>query len=192
MRATRLVSLACLAALAGCGSSQQTISIPNPNAAAPLPTGSTTQTAAAPPSSTYPLVHWKDGPWPYTAQLVSITKNPEGFPGAGSSPPGLTKMMVRVSMASQTRDRTPPTPSDFGVQIECRGPNSSAWNPGGERKNVPIVDGWDEGSNAPDSSGAHIGMGYEEPHIYDAEWEVPQATDTASVTCTLNQTVGLN
>ena len=100
--------------------------------------------------------------------------------------------MVRVSMASQTSDRTPPTPGDFGVQIECTGPNSSSWNPGGERHNVPIVWGWDEGTNAPDSSGSHIGMGYEEPHTWDAEWEVPEATDTEDVKCTLNQTLALN
>jgi hypothetical protein len=195
MKQTRLMLLVCLAALSGCGATQQTITIPSPNAAAPLPTGSvTTQTTAtvAPTSSSYRLVHWKSGPWPFTAQIASITKSPEGFPGTGSAPPGLTKLMVRVSMASQTSDRTPPTPADSEVQIECSAPNSSAWNPGEERKSVPIVDGWDEGSNAPDSSGAHIGMGYEEPHIYDAEWEVPEATGTGSVKCTLNQTIALN
>ncbi len=194
--------------LAGCGASQQTITIPSPNAAAPLPTGSvTTQTTAplpagsvtrqttatpAPTSSGYRLVHWKSGPWPFTAQLVSITKSPEGFPGAGSSPPGWTKLMVRVNMASQTSDRTPPTPGDFGVKIECRGSNTASWNSGEGRETVPIVAGWDEGSNAPDSSGSRIGMGYEEPHTYDAEWEVPEATNTTSVKCTLNQTFKLN
>jgi hypothetical protein len=190
-----LLLLVLLTPFAGCGSSQQTISIPSPNAGAtPLATSSaTTQTTpSAPTNSSYPLVHRKDGPWPFTAQLVSITKSPEGFPGAGSSPPGFDKMMVRVNMASQTSDRTPPTPSDFDVQIECKGTNSSSWNPGGERKNVPIVWGWDEGSNAPDSSGSHIGMGYEEPHTWDAEWEVPEATDTTSVKCTLNKTLALN
>jgi hypothetical protein len=195
MRTTGFALLASLAALSGCGSGQQTVTIPSPNAGAtPLATGSaTTQTTpSAPTNSTYPVVHWKDGPWPFTAQLVSITKSPEGFPGAGSSPPGFDKMMVRVSMASQTSDRTPPTPSDFEVQVECKGPNSGSWNPGGARKNVPVVDGWDEGANAPDSSGAHIGMGYEEPHLYDAEWEVPEATDTATVKCTLNHGFALN
>jgi hypothetical protein len=179
-----------LVALAGCGSDTEKITIPSPNEAAALPTESTstqtTATSAAPTNSTYPVMHWEDGPWPFTAQLVSITTSPEGFPGSGSVPPGWDKLMVQVNIASQTTDRTPPTPGGADILVECRGPNSDSWNPNGEPKNLPIVSGWDEGSDGPDSTGANIGMGYNEPHTWDAEWEVPEDTSTTEISCELH------
>ncbi len=192
VRATASVLLGCLAALSGCGSSHQTITIPSLNAGGPsLPTTTAQTATAAPPSSTYPVVHWNDGPWPFTAQLVSITKSPEGFPGIGSAPPHWERLMVRVNIASQTTDRAPPTPSDNAIQIACSAPNSSSWNDG-YRLDYPIVYGWDEGENAPDQTGANIGLGYQVPQVWDAEWQVPEGTDTASVKCTFNGTAALN
>jgi hypothetical protein len=185
-------ALLCLSLLAGCGSGQQqTVTVPSPSASANLPTDSAatptaTTTTAASTSSTYPLVHWTSGPWPFTVQLASITMSPEGFPGSGSAPPGYEKLMVRVNITSLTSGRTAVTPTDSEVQIECSGPNSASWNSGGPAStSVPIVAGWDEGEDAPDSTGANIAMGYNEPHQWDAEWEVPENTKPEVVSCTI-------
>jgi hypothetical protein len=171
-----------LVALAGCGSNEQTVTIPNPNEAAALPTEPSTQTgtAATPePSSSHTVVHFTayDDAWPFTAQIASITENPNGFPGGGMVPPqGYTVLMVKVNITSQVTGRTVPAPE---LVLHCSEP--------GVRFGQEGLYGFDRGEEeAPDSSASFVAFGDGQPHAWDDEWEVPEGTSTTDVTCELH------
>lgn len=166
--------------LTGCGSGQQTITLPRPNASgAPLPTEPSTQTTTTPASSSYPLVHFTyEKVWPFTAQLMSITESPNGYPGGGTGPPpGHTMLMVEVDITSQITDRSVPTPpfklacSEAGAQFDQAG-----------------ISGFKVGAEgAPGVSESSIQLADGEPHPWDAEWEVPEGTSTSGVICQLEE-----
>jgi hypothetical protein len=166
--------------LSGCGAAQQTISIPSPDAstATTVPTETSTQTAS--PASNYPVVSWNNGPWPFTLQVISITKSPEGFRGVGSAPPGHEWLMLRMAVTSQTPDRGTEAPQLERANVVCNWPGSPEYNHDAE-------DGYEEqvGSNElvlPTS----VGMRPNESHTWGAEWEIPENLDTKNVTCTID------
>jgi hypothetical protein len=108
------------------GSNTSTIvTAPNPSSYAPP----TTTSSAAPPTTpvhsapSYPVVAFTftiDNPhavWPFTAQLASITLNPNGFPGSGGEPPQDTYLMVQVNITSGITGRTVPVPVSVQVLV---------------------------------------------------------------------------
>jgi hypothetical protein len=169
-------------ALAGCGSNEQRVTIPSPNEASALPTESTpTQTETTPTAETtssHPVVHFAayEGAWPFTAQIASVTENPNGFPGGGVVPPqGQTVLMVQVNITSEVTGRTVPAPM---LALHCSVPGVQFGNEG--------LYGFDGGEEAPDSSGSQIAFGDGQPHAWDDEWEVPEGTSTTEVSCELD------
>jgi hypothetical protein len=170
------------------------VTAPNPSAYAP-PTPTTSSATApvsapSPSSSTpsYPTVHFTitdrtttpAGTWPFTARLVSITENPNGFTGGDPIPPQDTYLMVQVSIRSGITGRTVPPPEP---RVVCHGPNGHSW-PGGEGNQ--LGEGYDLGPEAtPDLQGDSIAMGDGQPHLWDQEWQVPEGTNTANVRCVL-------
>lgn len=149
----------------------------------PAATVPATATAASPTptSPSYPVVDFtfnEQGAWPFTAQIVSISEDTTGFPGTAIVSPGHTVLMVQVNITSKTIRSVVPGPSY--LKVLCSGPNSGKW------KNEYNDNGYDAGSgSAPDPAGNNIAMGDGQPHPWDAEWEVPEGTNTASIKCAL-------
>jgi hypothetical protein len=162
-----------------------TVAVPNPSAYAP-PTPTTISSATAPPAHaapSYPVVAFTwtiDNPhaaWPFTAQLASLTLNPNGFPGSGGEPPQDTYLMVQVNIASGITGRTVPPP-DLQGMIVCHGPGEHTWSSWAE--------GYDAGPDtAPDLDGADVAMGDGQPHPWDMEWVVPNGIPATRIRCGL-------
>lgn len=182
LRHWKLIAVIGAAGLAGCGSSGPTLTIPTvASNTASLPASATTQATTPPPASNYPVVNWKAGEWPFSVQLIDITKNPEGYAGAGSAPPEHTWLMVRVSVTSTTpdRDTSAPTP-----ELRCTAPNSNAWNANDANTVTPEQDGYEEQAGSRElTQAADVGMSPGQAHIWAAEWEAPEDTNTESVIC---------
>lgn len=63
--------------------------------------------------------------------------------------------------------------------IACHGLSDRAWSYQGN-------DGYDQGAEtAPDPEGTSIDLGTGQPYLWDAQWQVPEGTSTASVKCQL-------
>jgi hypothetical protein len=180
-----LTSAACLVALAlliaGCGSSQPTITITSAEVSkAPVPVAneSSVQTAAATaaaPNPAYPVVHWTEESWKFGLQLVSITKNPQGFQGRENLPPGKDWLMVRVNITNEVQGRSP---AAFPLEIRCGAPTNGS----------PEIDGFEQVSGSNELVlPSYVGLGSNEPHTWGAEWEVPESTNTSHVTCGLEE-----
>lgn len=175
-----LLGIASLAAvvLPGCGSSNQANEATGSPAATATTTQTSTETTSTPQeASSYPVVRFSisqnGGTWPFTAQLISMKENPNGFPGGGVEPPsGHTVLMVQVNITSQTTGRPVPVPRPT---VSCQAPGIGQAG----------LYGYDEGDNSPDVTGANIGFGDGQPHPWDAEWEVPESLDISSVKCKL-------
>jgi hypothetical protein len=157
----------------------------------PSATSTTTTTSTAAASASYPVVSFtftEQGAWPFTAQIASIGENTTGFPGTGIVSPGDAVLMIQVNITSKTVRSVVPVPAF--IKVLCSGPNSSKW------KNEYNDNGYDVGSeSAPEGDGSNIAMGDGQPHVWDAEWEVPEGTNTASVKCDLEvqeHTLALN
>jgi hypothetical protein len=171
-----------------------TVSVPTPSRTAEANTASVSTertTTAASVTSSYPLVNFtytQEGAWPFTAQIVSITENTTGFPGTAIVSPGYTVLMVQINITSKTTRSVVPGPEYLTVL--CSGPNSNQW------KNEYNDNGYDEGNeSAPDPAGNNIAPGDGQPHPWDAEWEVPEGTSTASIACSMEvqeHTLALN
>lgn len=163
-----------------------TVAPPNPAAAVPTPTTSSAATPTTPPTrpaTAYPVVAFTwtiynpHAVWPFTAQLASITVNPNGFPGSGGEPPQDSYLMVQVNITSGITGRTMPPPNLHSM-ILCHGPGDHAWS--------SWADGYDAGADtAPELDGANVAMGDGQPHPWDAEWVVPNNTSIAQVKCEL-------
>jgi hypothetical protein len=186
-------ALVLAALLAGCGSgTMRTVTVtstvtPSTQAtAANAPTPPATTTTSAPAGAPADrVVHFTItdkitkpvGIWPFTAHLVSMTENPNGFPGSDAIPPQDTYLMVQVAITSGITGRmvgVVPEPT-----ITCHGPGDHEWSYQGG-------DGYDAGSEtAPDSQGANVALGDGQPHLWDAQWQVPEGTNTANVKCIL-------
>jgi hypothetical protein len=151
-----------------------------------VPASTQAATVSAPTGApSYPTIHFTitdttthpAGIWPFTAQLVSITENPDGFAGSDPVPPQDTYLMVQVAITSGISGRTVgvvPQPA-----IGCHGPDDRAWSYQGN-------DGYDEGAEtAPESQGANVTFGDGQPHLWDAQWQVPEGTGTTNVKCIL-------
>lgn len=182
-----IVALATVGLFAGCGSAQTTVTVASPTAGDVTPTtSSSTPTATAPQASAaYPVVPWTDGGYNLDLQLVSITKNPRGFEGAQNQPPGKDWLMVRVNIINETPERSPSTPE---LGLLCREPGGPAWNPGDANVPSAMEHGYEQapGSNQLVMSSS-VGLGYQQPVTYGAEWEVPERTDTSKVTCRVDE-----
>ncbi len=175
--------------MAGCGSGTTTTATVTQTVAAatqpPTVSAPTASTAVAAPSTTtaYPVVAFTfvstgtpRGRWRFTAQLASITENPNGFSGA-VEPPQDTYLMVQVNVTSKITGRLVPAPK---LTVACHALGSHGWEAG------PITaTGYDEGTEAPDPTGFRTSLGDGQPHLWDAEWQVPIGTSTANVKCVL-------
>ncbi|HEX5852515.1 MAG TPA: hypothetical protein VFY36_05430 [Solirubrobacteraceae bacterium] len=192
MRALQTSALGLLAAalMAGCGAGGTTITVTPPAPAADTPPISTTRSAAAPtttparPAPSYPVVPFTfvstataRGRWPFTAQLASITENPNGFSGAGE-PPQDTYLMVQVNVTSKITGRLVPAPK---LTVSCHAPGDRSWEAG------PFsATGYDEGPGTDPSPGGNaVSLGDGQPHPWDVEWQVPIGTSTTNVKCVL-------
>jgi len=183
--AATLIGLALL--LAGCGTGT-TIPVTPPSPAAEASPAATTSSAApttapARPTPSYPVVAFTwtiknpHAVWPFTAQLASITLDPNGFPASGAEPPQDTYLMVQVNITSQITGRTVPSPN-LQNMILCHGPGDRAWS--------SLAEGYDEGAEtAPSITGFNVAMGDGQPHPWDIEWVVPSSTPIAHVRCEL-------
>lgn len=176
-----VVLILCLL-VAGCGSNTEKITIPSPNeAASALPTTSTsTQASSTAPqaSPSYPVEHFTafNGVWPFTAQLATVTENPNGFPSSGLvPPPGYTVLMVQVNITSEITGRTVPVPE---LKLHCTIPSVQLGQEG--------QDGFDEGEYSPDIHGPKIALGDGQPHPWDDEWEIPEGANTSELSCELD------
>jgi hypothetical protein len=165
------------------GSSTTTVTAPNPSGyTLPATTSSVATPATAHPAPSYPVVAFTftvknpHAVWPFTAQLASLTLNPNGFPGSGSEPPQDSYLMVQVNITSQITGRLVPPP-DLQDMIVCHGPGEHAWS--------SLAEGYDAGESAPDISGGDVAMGDGQPHPWDIEWVVPSGTPIARVRCEL-------
>jgi hypothetical protein len=175
-------------ALTGCGSSgQTTVTVATPvNQVSPPVQPATTTATSATPAPAYPVVPFSytvedQGTWPYEAQLVSITENPNGFGGSGGIPPGKTFLMVQLNVTSGVvRSGVPPPDLTIYSSIVCHGSSFGSQQ--------YMTSGWNEGETTPDSSGMDVAMGDGRPHAWDTEYEVPEGTPTASVKCQLKST----
>jgi hypothetical protein len=181
--------VAAVLALSGCGSAQPTATTASVNAGSTPPatteSAATTTAAAATTTSAYRVVHWVNEPWPFTLQLVSISKSLEGYLGLGSAPPKWDWLMVRVNITNQSPGRTPPTPE---LQLRCSGPGSSVWNPNDAHVATPMLQGYEQQPGANRLSlASQVGLGYGVPQTYAAEWEVPESTNTSEVRCALEE-----
>jgi hypothetical protein len=188
-----VVAAAASVLLTGCGSTRTaTVTV---TSAVPASTQAVTVSAPSPPAATttstpagapsYPIVHFTitnnttrpAGIWPFTANLVSITENPDGFPGSDPVPPQDTYLMVQVAITSGITGRMVGVAPE--LTIACHGPNDHGWSYQGN-------DGYDEGSEtAPESQGANVAFGDGQPHLWDAQWQVPEGTSTTNVKCVL-------
>jgi hypothetical protein len=120
------------------------------------------------------------GTWAYTAQLTSITENPNGFPGSPGAPPQDTYLMVRVAITSQTTGREVPPPK-LDRRVACHGFRPAA---GALRGGEPENEGYDEGPEAaPDSQGMRTVLGSGKAQLWDQEYLVSVAPTTARVKC---------
>jgi hypothetical protein len=164
-----------------------TVIAPNPSAYAPPTTTTSPATAStttpAPRAPSYPVVAFNltiknpHAVWPFTAQLASITLDPNGFPASGAEPPQDTYLMVQVNITSQITGRTVPSPN-LQSMILCHGPGDRAWS--------SLAEGYDEGAEtAPSITGFNVAMGDGQPHPWDIEWVVPSSTPIAHVRCEL-------
>lgn len=151
-------------------------------AQATTPTEETTPTTAtAPPASDYPVVHWQAGEWPFTVQLLTITKDPEGYAGLGSAPPGHDWLMVRASITSTTPDRGTGAPTP---ELRCTAPNGGSWNANDDNTVTPELTGYEEDPNSTELAQPYdVGFSPGEAHTWASEWEVPENTNTEAVTC---------
>jgi hypothetical protein len=163
-----------------------TVTAPSPSTYAPP----TTASSAAVPTTTppthsapsYPVVAFTwtirnpHAVWPFTAQLASITLNPNGFPGSGAEPPQDSYLMVQVNITSQITGRSVPPP-DLQSMIVCHGP--------GDHGGSSWAEGYDAGESAPDLNGGEVAMGDGQPHPWDIEWVVPSSTPVTRVKCEL-------
>lgn len=171
--------------LGGCGSTTSaTTTLPTTigtTTSAP-PASVSTTTAAAP--SAYPTVRFTitdhtttpAGTWPFTAQLVSINENPNGFMSSDTIPPQATYLMVQVAIMSEITGRTVVVPEPT---ISCHAPDSTSWSYKGN-------DGYDQGTeSSPNPEGTDIALGDGQPHLWDSEWQVPAGASTQNVKCVL-------
>ena len=83
--------------------------------------------------------------------------------------------MVQVAITSQITGRMTAVPEPA---VSCHAPNDRTWSYQGN-------DGYDQGSTSPDPQGDSIPLGDGQPHLWDAEWEVPEGTSTTDVKCIL-------
>jgi hypothetical protein len=137
-------------------------------------TSATGQPAAHPVVRFTLTIHNPRAVWPFTAQLARITKDPNGFPGSGGEPPQDTYLMVQVNITSQITGRLVPPPNLQGI-IACHGRGARSWSSWAE--------GYDAGGSAPEVTGAEVALGDGQPHAWDIEWVVPEATDISRVKC---------
>jgi hypothetical protein len=152
---------------------------PTQAATTAVTTPAATTTPAAPASSSYSLVHFTyEKVWPFTAQLMSVTESPNGFPGGGPvPPPNRTILMVQVNITSQVTDRPVPTPQ---FKLVCSEPGVQFGQSG--------LSGFkDDPEGAPGISESSIDLGDGQPHEWDSEWEVPESTTTSGVICQLEE-----
>jgi hypothetical protein len=184
--ATTLIGLALLLASCGTGTTI-TVAPPSPTAetspAATTSSAAPTTAPARPTTPSYPVVAFTwtiknpHAVWPFTAQLSSITLDPNGFPASGAEPPQDTYLMVQVNITSQITGRTVPPPN-LQNMILCHGPGDRAWS--------SLAEGYDEGAEtAPSITGFNVAMGDGQPHPWDIEWVVPSRTPIARVRCEL-------
>jgi hypothetical protein len=171
--------------LAGCGSSK-----PGSSAPSSVPTTPAAETTPAAPATaeapTNPIVHFTMtdhttnpvGVWPFTAQLASITENPNGYPASQPPPPQDTYLMVQVAITSGITGRSVgaaiPRP-----RISCHAPDDQQWS-------HKLPEGYDQGSETePEPEGNDIAFGDGQPYPWDAEWQVPEGTSTTDVKCSI-------
>jgi hypothetical protein len=160
-----------------------TASTPTPpiETAATTAASTPTQTATTAAVSSYPVISFtynQEGAWPFTAQIASVRENTTGFPGTAIVSPGYTVLMVQVNITSKTVRSVVPGPAY--IKVLCSGPNSGRW------KDEYNDNGYDEGSEAkPDPAGNNIAPGDGLPHPWDAEWEVPEGTNTENLQCSM-------
>lgn len=186
-RSHAVLALFGLLLLGGCGESR-TVTVIAPRPAVPQTTATTATTpTVAQVAQPDPEVHFTlattspEGTWPFTAQLASITTNPDGVPASEPLPPQDTYLVVQVNLTSQISGRTVPSPRPY---IVCHGPNDQRW-----QLAPPGSIGYDRGSeSAPDTEGVSIALGDGQPHPWDTEWQVPEGTSTAGVKCVLEST----
>jgi hypothetical protein len=185
------VVLLVLLAVSGCGGSAITVTATTPRPVASQPTTApvVSTVRSNPTPQLPPTVHFTltttspEGTWPFTAQLGSITENPNGFPGSDTIPPQDTYLMVQVNVTSQITGRMVPPPK---LHIVCHSPHDQAW-----QLAPPGSIGYDRGSeSSPDTEGFYIPTGDGQPHPWDTEWQVPEGTSTTDVKCVLNDEPG--
>jgi hypothetical protein len=189
---TVVLALLSVVVLSGCGAGRGvTVTVKTPTPASGLGVASTppaqTQTGSIPttPSAPYPVVRFSitnkltkpAGIWPFTAHLVAITENPNGFTGSDPLPPQDTYLMVQVAITSGITGRAVsivPQPN-----IVCHAPGDQTWSYQGN-------DGYDQGAEtSPDPQGTSIAFGSGQPFLWDAQWQVPEGTLTNNVKCSL-------
>jgi hypothetical protein len=170
--------------LGGCGGSQTTTVTVPPPAVAQVTSATATASAVARVAPPDPVVRFAltttspEGTWPFTAQLGSITTNPNGFTGSDPIPPQDTYLMVQVNVVSQITGRMVPPPR---LIVVCHGPHDDRW-----QLAPPGSIGYDQGSeSAPDTEGFYVSTGDGQPHAWDTEWQVPEGTSTTGVKCIL-------
>jgi hypothetical protein len=177
------LALLALLSFGGCGESK-TITVTAPSPVAQVTATTSTTSTVARVAQPDPVVRFAlttksvGGTWPFTAQLVSIRENPNGFPGGDPIPPQDTYLMVQVNVVSQITGRMVPAPR---LTVVCYGPHDARW-----QLAPPGSIGYDRGSeSAPDTDGFYTAMGDGQPHPWDTEWQVPEGTGTTGVKCVL-------
>ncbi|HTD09924.1 MAG TPA: hypothetical protein VK680_13630 [Solirubrobacteraceae bacterium] len=186
-----LLSALGMVALSGCGSGAETatsVTHASAGASAQPPTASAPATAPTDTSQapSYPLVHFTVtdhttnpvGVWPFTARLVRVTENPNGFPASQPPPPQDTYLMVQVAITSAITGRSVgaavPRP-----RISCHPPDDQQWS-------HKLPEGYDQGTETePELEGNAIAFGDGQPHLWDTEWQVPEGTSTTDVKCSI-------
>jgi hypothetical protein len=186
-----LLSALGMVALSGCGSGAATttsVTHASVGASARPPTASAPATAATDTSQapSYPIVRFTItdrttnpvGVWPFTARLVSITENPNGFAASQPPPPQDTYLMVQVAITGGITGRSVgaavPRP-----RISCHASNAQQWS-------HKLPEGYDQGTETePEPEGNTIAFGDGQPHLWDTEWQVPEGTSTTDVKCSI-------
>ena len=187
--------------VAGCGATTITVTAPAVTAPADTspPTGATSTTEPSSTNGTGPVVEFVDrvtgaqaGNWPFTAQLVMLETNVNGFGAGNTHAENQTYLMVQVAVTDRMPGQLPPIPQ---LNVVCnlpRAPNS-AYNDGtGEHGPLDAFNstswgtGYDGGSETdPDPMGTEVSMGDGQPHDWDEEWLVPARFSASDVKCRL-------
>lgn len=184
-------TLLVLMLVVGCGSKTVTVTAPVVSPASTAPPTTTPATTAAAPST--PVVKFIEhatvsqaGNWPFSAQLVSIQTDVNGFGGIGAAShnQNQTDLEVQIGITDLMPGQLPPIPNP-GVQ--CVAPDLSRTL--SVANTAPGGFGWDAGPDeGPDTTGDSVPMGDGQPHDWDEEWAVPVGFNVAGVKCSLVDT----